>query len=149
MKIQNSDFIKHLGFVQLSLNEKMFKSNACQLLAEFEGMAGLGEFEKQWLEIAPNWYEGLSIFNPSTNNALEAFNALIKAMYTLRERLSLSKFFDCLKTIIVSESKLRDPDFTNAKLFAEKKEFSIKTWTEAFEFSRQNNKSSTRVLLIA
>jgi hypothetical protein len=41
--------------------------------------AFLNYFEREWLSDNSNWYEGVGVCNvPSTNNALEAFNKVIK-----------------------------------------------------------------------
>lgn len=44
-------------------------------------------FNSQWLKTNCNWYEGFAEGYPSTNNAIETTNAVIKAEHTLRERL--------------------------------------------------------------
>ena len=52
-------------------------------------------FEQQWLSEdfqLCNWYEGIAYRVPSTNNALEAFNKVIKDEFTFREREPLSRF---------------------------------------------------------
>jgi hypothetical protein len=49
-------------------------------------------FQTGWLTSRKGWYEGVRHLTPSTNNALEATNRVIKAKNTLRERLPLSKF---------------------------------------------------------
>lgn len=57
-------------------------------------------FQHEWLECNPNWFEGVSKLVPSTNNALESFNRVIKDENTLRERLPLSRFAVVLKEYI-------------------------------------------------
>ena len=49
-------------------------------------------FENEWLTTHNLWFEGVKHFTPSTNNALESFNRVIKDESTLRERLQLSRF---------------------------------------------------------
>jgi hypothetical protein len=49
-------------------------------------------FREQWLVQNPNWYLGAGSISPSTNNALESYNKVIKDSNTLRERFPLSRF---------------------------------------------------------
>ena len=49
-------------------------------------------FQSEWLGSHNGWYEGVKHFTPSTNNALEAKNKVIKDEDTMRERLPLSRF---------------------------------------------------------
>lgn len=52
-------------------------------------------FQKVWLKEHRNWYEGCtSIPSPSTNNALESWNSLIKREKTFRSRYPLNQFLD-------------------------------------------------------
>jgi hypothetical protein len=44
-------------------------------------------FKSEWLTAHSGWYEGYSEYTPSTNNALEATNNVIKQENTFRERL--------------------------------------------------------------
>ena len=50
-------------------------------------------FGKEWVESKNNkWYEGAATRVPSTDNGLEGTNAVIKHVYTLRERLSVASY---------------------------------------------------------
>jgi hypothetical protein len=49
-------------------------------------------FEEQWLIQNRNWYLGVNLGSPATNNALESFNRVIKDEHTLRERFPISRF---------------------------------------------------------
>lgn len=40
-------------------------------------------FRKEWLGVHCNWYEGAAVYTPSTNNALESHNAVIKRTITM------------------------------------------------------------------
>lgn len=62
-------------------------------------------FEKQWLGVHCNWYEGASIYTPSTNNAQEAVNGVIKKKVTLRKRLPMNQFMTCMANLISDVSK--------------------------------------------
>lgn len=62
-------------------------------------------FEKEWLGPHCNWFEGAANYTPSTNNALESHNAVIKRLITLRRRLPLNQFLICMKTMTSDISK--------------------------------------------
>lgn len=49
-------------------------------------------FKKEWLIAHKNWFEGFKSKTPSTNNALESTNKVIKDEQTLRERFDVSQF---------------------------------------------------------
>lgn len=53
-------------------------------------------FKKQWLGIHCNWYEGAAEYCPSTNNAQESYNAIIKKKVTMRKRLPMGQFLACM-----------------------------------------------------
>lgn len=85
-------------------------------------------FERIWLDRNCNWYEGVQQFTPSTNNALEAFNSVIKRDFTFRKKLHFGDFTNVMRKIIntisekyVSAEKsfalkptLNDKDFRSA-----------------------------------
>lgn len=58
---------------------------------------------KVWLD--KNWYEGVRHFTPSTNNALEGTNAILKRDYTFRERQKLEVFKHTLLETVSAMSK--------------------------------------------
>lgn len=45
--------------------------------------------QRIWFDRNSNWYEGVRHFTPSTNNALEAFNSVIKRDYTFRKKIGI------------------------------------------------------------
>lgn len=49
-------------------------------------------FTKQWLETLPSWYEGYAPGLPSTNNALEAKNRVLKDEVTQYNRYDVGRF---------------------------------------------------------
>ncbi len=60
----------------------------------------LDYLEQQWFTSHDTWYEAYVPFVPSTNNALEASNKVIKDEHTLRERQTISIFKENLKKMI-------------------------------------------------
>lgn len=57
-------------------------------------------FKKEWMGSHCNWFEGAANYTPSTNNALESHNAVIKRSITLRKRLPLNQFLTCISKLI-------------------------------------------------
>lgn len=143
--MKNEEFLNDLDFIQLSLTQKMFESNIEALINQHTGAENLSYFVENWYERNSDWYEGFQPMCPSTNNALESYNALIKRKYTLRERLPMSKFFDTMKKLIGEQSLLRSQFSEKCKTFSEEKEFSLKFWTEALHFQKEKYMSSLRV----
>lgn len=62
-------------------------------------------FQKQWLGNHCNWFEGAAIYTPSTNNAQEAVNGVIKRKITLRKRLPMNQFMTSMANLISDYSK--------------------------------------------
>ncbi|CAF5175517.1 unnamed protein product, partial [Rotaria magnacalcarata] len=57
------------------------------------------------------WFEGFAIGYPSSNNALEATNGIIKSLYTFRERLPVGEFLSVLENDIIHQlSRERNTD---------------------------------------
>ena len=53
----------------------------------------LAYFNKEWVVSRNcNWFEGAAICIPSTDNALESVNGVIKSIYTLREMLPVNQY---------------------------------------------------------
>lgn len=92
-------------------------------------------FEKEWLKKNRLWYEGVQNHVPSTNNALESANKVIKDRHTVRELFDLSRFRQVLFQMINEWSMLytygQKEFFTNPNV-------DLKLWTEAYNWARQN-----------
>lgn len=98
-------------------------------------------FESQWVQQNRNWFEGFRKHTPSTNNALESFNRLIKDEHTLRERMDLGKFrvalFEMVKTWSLHYA-------TGIKVIAEAPEVTLVLWTEGYNWAKSNIKITSR-----
>lgn len=95
-------------------------------------------FEKEWLVQNRNWYEGFRRHTPSTNNALEAFNKVIKDEHTLRERLELSHFRVILFSMVEQWSTEYSSGLNTLNSGAPKIE--LNSWTDGYNFARSNIK---------
>lgn len=113
--------------IQLSSSQAMFEASSSLFLEKWRAKdmrsvnAFLGYFEPQWLKGSlTGWYEGAGPFLPSTNNALEATNRVIKTK--IRTRLNIGPFLNAISDVLNDWSKERDLDKVNCKQFAEKGE---------------------------
>lgn len=97
-------------------------------------------FRSQWLHKNFNWYEGISVGYPSTNNGIEATNAIIKKQHTLRERLPVGQFLNSVLSLLVTWSKERDPQSPNFKMFSDVPSISLQQWTLAYHWAVSNKK---------
>ncbi len=96
-------------------------------------------FEKNWIKINYNWFEGASEKTPSTNNGLEAVNRTIKSEITKYERLPLSRFLPAVMQLLQGWSKNRNPANKNSKLFAKMPVPTLSLWTSAYKWATSAN----------
>lgn len=92
---------------QLAPNKKTFLMMTQMLCEKWRSSESefVDYFTKEWLGVHCNWFEGAATYTPSTNNALESHNAVIKRTITLRRRLPLNQFLICIKTLLVDISQ--------------------------------------------
>lgn len=122
---------KHFDVVMQLLENKWRTKNDLKInyFNEF-----LNYFKEQWLtESNKGWFEDFAKGYPSTNNALESTNNVIKEEGTLRERLSLSDFVKCIVPFIENRSKDWDSNFRTTKKFALKPTIETKDWPFGYE----------------
>ncbi|XP_049880295.1 uncharacterized protein LOC126376791 [Pectinophora gossypiella] len=93
-------------------------------------------FRAQWLTQNRNWFLGAAPNSPSTNNALESFNRVIKDSNTLRERFPLSRFLVVAKEMVNqwSNKYITNPE---DNYIANVPSLTTKHWTEAYYFDAQ------------
>jgi len=60
-------------------------------------------FTKQWLDTLPGWYEGYAPGLPSTNNALEAKNRILKDEVTQYNRYDVGRFLPLFEEDLVKQ----------------------------------------------
>lgn len=87
--------------IQSACNRAMFEEMSHLFCEKWEPLEPnfIQYFKSQWLGSLVNWYEGASVYTPSTNNALESHNATIKRKVTLRRRLPLNQFLQAMKEL--------------------------------------------------
>lgn len=95
-------------------------------------------FKKEWLTTHSNWFEGASDYTPSSNNALESHNAVIKRKITLRRRLPMNEF---LKSMIDMTSDASKQLQTGERVFATEPNVTEKVYGAAALLVQQNFKA--------
>ena len=107
---------------------------------------------ERYLTIHDTWYEGVSLFKSSQNNACEATNKTIKDEHTIRERLTMGLF----KLSMTNMVRLWSQDYEHEKKFIERPTITLETWTEAYNWNKLKksiqsveNKNSTRYYIPA
>lgn len=95
-------------------------------------------FEKQWLRVHQNWFEGAAVYTPSTNNAQEAVNGIIKSKVTLRKRLPMNQFMAAMVNLISDYSI----ELSNgSRVFAKEPAIDSKVWCGAILMQQNSFKS--------
>jgi hypothetical protein len=97
-------------------------------------------FEPQWINQLPGWYEGFATCVPSTNNALESFNRVIKDQKTMRERLPLKQFLHVLeKEMVAKWSASVNENTRHYKAFATEIQPTVKLMKKAYQLHSSDN----------
>lgn len=101
-------------------------------------------FEMEWLQKNRLWYEGASAHIttnvPSTNNAVESANRLIKDEHTLRERYDLGHFRSVLFDMLRAWSLAY---LTGEKEVHGSAEIDLKQWTDAYLWAKLDESMKT------
>lgn len=107
VKSNRNIIIEDIRKMQLAQNTSIFEMMSELFLKKWqvEEPDFVRYFKKEWLGEACNWYEGAAEYTPSTNNALESYNSLIKRLITLRRRLPLREFLNTMKSMPANISK--------------------------------------------
>lgn len=139
------EFLADLDLLQLSPSTEVFENASMLFVSKWqaESFELMDYFQAEWLIQNPNWYEGFAKRTPSTNNALESHNRLIKDEGTLRERMDLGQFrvklFEMLrKWSIEYQSGLNEMQHDMPNIV-------LKLWTDGYNWARSNVKCRTVV----
>lgn len=106
-KINKGLIMDDIHKMQLAPNRAAFNMMTSLFCAKWKQLEPdfVTYFEKEWLASHCNWFEGAAKYTPSTNNALESHNAVIKRLITLRRRLPMNQFLVCMKNMTADISK--------------------------------------------
>lgn len=93
-KQKRQKFLNDIDMLQLSQTPAIFEIASQLFIVKWrtESNELINYFKNEWLFKNRNWYEGFAKRVPSTNNALESNNRLLKDEQTFRERLDLAQF---------------------------------------------------------
>jgi hypothetical protein len=133
LQLSNSSSLFELGTTLFMKKWKLNNKEKNQSISNF-----LQYFDDEWLSSNSGWYEGIQLYVPSTNNALESTNRTIKDDGTFRERHVLSRFLTTSSDIIHNWSIDRDTSLTNAKHFATEPTISLALWTSSYQWAKAN-----------
>ena len=149
LQLSNSPSLFKLGSTLFMKKWTLNNKEKNQSISDF-----LQYFGDEWLSSNSGWYEGIQLYVPSTNNALESNNRTIKDDGTFRERHVLSRFLTTASDIIRNWSIDRDTSLTNAKHFATEPTISLALWTSSYQWAKSNknviciNNESSKVYYI-
>ncbi len=96
------------------------------------------QITSEWLESKNGCYEGLELYVPSTNNALEATNRVIKDEDTIREWLVSSIFTVVVFSIVNKWSKEQNLACVNSKKFEHHPSITLSYWTDGYNWAKLN-----------
>lgn len=101
-KDQQSDFLNDVREVHYCIQDEDFDTATKLFVEKWQTIdAGLtGYVQDVWFTQHKNWYLGAVPDVPTTNNSLEAFNQVIKANYSFRQKLEVSPLIQCLVKLI-------------------------------------------------
>ena len=149
LQLSNSRSLFELGTTLFMKKWKLNNKEKNQSISDF-----LQYFDDEWLSLNSGWYEGIQLYVPSTNNALESTNRTIKDDGTFRERHVLSRFLTISSDIVRNWSIDRDTSLTNVKHFATEPTISLALWTSSYQWAKMNksviciNNESSKVYYI-
>ena len=147
-KALKKGILKDIDIVQAASSEVVFeKLNEIMLLKYSEETEFIKYYKDQHLLKNMNWYEGAAPYSPSSNNALEATNGVIKSTYTNRDRLPVSRFFTLALSMTADWSKDRAPG-PNQKIFNTRVSPSLKEWTNAYNIAKGQSEFLHAVILL-
>lgn len=127
------DLINDLRLLQLSQNKKVFLQASNLFLKKYKSSQSFVDyFKAEWLVKNPNWYEGASGTNPSTQCAQESTHGKIKQTFTHNERLSMSEMKNLCGEIVSNFSL----DLLNQKKYASSPDISSKEMQIGYEWAK-------------
>lgn len=142
IKNQKSEIISDIEVLQLSQSREIFNKASNMFIQKWRDLQPefIKYFENEWLTKRNMWFEGVKILTPSTNNALESFNRVIKDEGTLRERLPISRFrIVALETV----QKWSKEYAINLKEFKSTATITLDLWTQGYQWAKKKKKVFT------
>ena len=143
LKKSQHELLSDIETIQLCSNTIQFnKAKYCFIKKHIQKSPETIEYlTKQWFTSHIGWYEGYieNVNIPSTNNALESFNLLIKKEGTFRERLPLRRF------LIVASCLARrwSQSYENGKQYINSPTIKLNDWIKGYDYAKSNIKISS------
>lgn len=136
VKATKDAILSDLTFLQLIATVSYFETALDLFLKKWENEADfVAYFKEEWINQNPNWYEGAMQNVPSTNNALEATNRVLKDDVTGRERLSIGEFISVLADMISRYSRRSTTDLKMSLTPS----IPNLTWSAAHKWAKENH----------
>lgn len=121
-----------VDLLQLACDSTVFDSAAEAFLQKWAKEEKFCDyFDNEWLKQNRNWFEGATeMRSPSTNNALEAFNRVVKDCGTMRTRFPLGQFLSVSSSLVTEWSS----EYIGQKKFIHEPTITLKLWTKAYQW---------------
>lgn len=134
-----------VDMLQIARSPEEFGKAANALIQQWQARSPslASYFKNEWVLKHRNWFEGLAHMTPSTNNALESFNNVIKNEQTLRQRIDLGQF----RMVLFNMMRQWTEEYTN-KLNEIKfghPEITLRTWTNGYNFARPKSQVTSYI----
>lgn len=137
-------FSDDLDKLQLAQNQNIFNAAAQLFMLKWKvhSVDLVKYFKKEWIVAHKNWYEGFRPKFPSTNNALESSNRVIKDEQTLRERFDVGQFRSVMYAMVEQWSTEYSTGLNKINFGAPT--ITLETWTKGYNFARSNVKITSQ-----
>lgn len=137
---KQAEFLGDLDQLQLSPSSHIFDSASERFVEKWHGEYRelMEYFKMEWLIQNRNWYGRFAKRTPSTNNALESNNRVLKDEQTLRERMDLAQFRVKLFDVVRQWSTEFESGLNYIKNDSPK--IDLKLWTDGYNWARSNAK---------
>lgn len=141
-KSKHEELLGDIDSLQLSSDDKVFEKAKQLFVRKYkETEPALIEYLTTiWFTSHSNWYEGASHQLPSTNNALESFNLVIKQEETLRKRMPLGQF---LGQSLASASRW-SIQYTMDKVITTSPTIELCDWTEGYHWAKNSKEVKSK-----
>lgn len=128
-----ANILADITFLQLISNVAKFEKARSLFLTKWADESEFIEyFTDEWIRKNPNWYEGVKTCVPSTTNALEATNRVLKDDVTGRERLSVGQFISVIADMIGRYSRRSTSDL----IFSATPTISNVKWSSGYQWAK-------------
>lgn len=136
------DIKRDFEFIHYAHTDAMF-STAVKLFTEkwekVESFKDLDYLISTWFTQHPGWYLGIKRLCPTTNNALESTNNVIKKENTFREKLPMKEMLHVANKLVMNWSRSRDNTKDHAIKFSREPTIELSDWTSAYQWAKQQS----------